>query len=292
MIDSVVSARQLGKTIKRKAILRDISVDVAPGNIVGVIGKNGAGKTTLLEILLGFSPPSTGSSAVFGCDSLAMPASVKSKIGFVPQQDELINQIAGSQQLSLTASLHPRWNSSLIDTLVDAWQVPLKQPIQTLSAGERQKLSTLLALGHQPQLLVLDEPAASLDPIARRQFLRQILDIAAEQTRTVLFSTHIVSDLERVANRIWIVREGALAWQGELDDLRESVVRLNIQARQPLPARLDLENTLSLRIDGTRATAVVSHWDPSQARSLGQRLQADVDVENLGLEDIFVELHS
>lgn len=292
MIDSIVSARQLGKTIKDRTILRDISVDVTPGNVVGVIGKNGAGKTTLLEILLGFSPPTSGNSALFGHDSFTLPASVKAKIGFVPQQEELVNPITGTQLLLLTASLHRHWNPSLTSTLSEAWEIPLTRPIQTLSAGERQKLSTLLALGHEPELLVLDEPAASLDPIARRQFLQQILEIAAAQTRTVLFSTHIVSDLERVANQIWIIRHGTLVWQGDLDALKESVVRLNIHARQPLPASLGVSNVLSCRVEGPHATAVVSRWDGLPARDLEQRLNANVEVENLSLEDIFVELHS
>ncbi len=291
MTESVVSARHLGKTIQDRVILHDISLDLPPGNVVGVLGKNGAGKTTLLETLLGFSRPTTGSSALFGEDSFTLPAAIKRRIGFVPQQDELVSTLTGGQQLSLTAALHRRWNRPLIAGLCAAWEVPTARRIQALSPGERQKLSTLLALGHEPELLILDEPASSLDPIARRQFLQQILEIASAQTRTILFSTHIVSDLERVANRIWIVRDGTLAWQGDLDALKESVVRLNIHGRTALPEHLDIPDIVSCRADGARATVVVSGWDDSQARDITQRLDADVEVESLSLEDIFVELH-
>lgn len=291
MIDSVVSARDLGKTIEDRVILRDICLDLPPGNVVGVLGKNGAGKTTLLEILLGFSRPTTGGSTLFGADSFTLPAAVKRKIGFVPQQDELVGALTGGQQLSLTAALHRRWNRPLIDGLCKAWEVPTTRRISTLSPGERQKLSTLLALGHEPELLVLDEPASSLDPAARRQFLQQILEIAASQTRTILFSTHIVSDLERVANRIWIVRNGELAWQGDLDALKESVVRLNIHGRTTLPERLGIPDVVSCRADGTHATVVVRRWDGSKTQDMARRLGADVEVESLSLEDIFVELH-
>jgi ABC-2 type transport system ATP-binding protein len=169
--------------------------------------------------------------------------------------------------------------------------VPLDQTIQELSGGERQKLSILLALGHEPDLLLLDEPVAALDPISRRQFLQEIIAIASAQSRTVLFSTHIISDLERIADQIWIVRRGAIAWAGPLDALKESVVRLTIASRRALPTTLALPTALSQQVAGPRATAVVTHWSEAELARLRQDLDADIDVEPLGLEDIFVEFH-
>jgi ABC-2 type transport system ATP-binding protein len=168
----------------------------------------------------------------------------------------------------------------------------VERAVRVLSGGERQKLSTILALGHEPDLLVLDEPASSLDPIARRQFLQEILQMAASPTRTILFSTHIVSDLERVANQIWIIRDGVVVWQGALDTLKESVVRLKIRGRRALPGDLGIPESLAVRIDGVWANVVVSRWDPASEVDLARRLDAQVSVENLGLEDIFVELHT
>ena len=292
MSDSVLSASHLGKTIRGKTILRDICVEASSGNVVGVIGKNGAGKTTLLDILLGFSPPTSGTSSLFGHPSFTLPPTIKKKIGYVPQQDELVNGITGAQQLSLTASLCTHWNRALIDRLSGVWEVPLDRRTETLSGGERQKLSTLLALGHEPELLILDEPVSSLDPVARRQFLQQLLEIAADQARTVLFSSHIVSDLERVANQIWIVRDGALVWHGDLDSLKESVVRLSLRARKAFPDSLNIANALTYRSDGVRATVVVSDWSAAKEAELAHRLDADIEIENLSLEDIFVELHA
>lgn len=291
-MEAVVNTWHLGKTIGKRDILSNISVAARPGDVVGIIGKNGAGKTTLFDVLLGFSPPTAGRSALFGSDSFSLSADVKSRIGFVPQQDELLDPLTGAQQLGLNAALQSRWNSVLIDRLVREWSVPVGQPVKQLSAGERQKLSTLLALGHEPDLLVLDEPASSLDPLARRQFLQELLALAASPTRTVLFSTHIVSDLERVANQIWILRDGALAWQGSLDCLKESVVRINIQSRDALPAQLDIPGIVSVRRAGARATVVVEHWNPALEAELPRRLNAEITVENLSLEDIFVELHT
>ncbi len=208
----VISVRDLCKQIDGRTVLRDISVDVPVGEVIGIVGKNGAGKSTLFDLLLGFAVPTSGYSFVFDELSKSLPARVKARIGFVPQQDELIGVLTGAQQLSLIASLHDQWDEALIARLAREWEVPLDRKISKLSGGERQKLSTLCALGHQPDLLVLDEPASSLDPLARRQFMRAVLDIASDGGRTLLYATHIVSDLERVANRIWVMREGS--WCG------------------------------------------------------------------------------
>jgi ABC-2 type transport system ATP-binding protein len=291
MIDPIVAASHVGKAFNGHNVLADVSANVAPGSVVGVLGKNGAGKTTLLEIALGFSPASSGSVQVWGHESFELPAPVKGRIGYVPQQDELVPLLTGRQQIALTASLHPHWDHELIERLAREWEVPLDRRITALSGGERQKISMLLALGHRPDLLVLDEPLASLDPIARRSFLRQLLEITADQSRAVIFSSHIVSDLERVANEVWILREGRMVWQGDLDGLKESVVRLHVRTHQPLPASLGIAHTLREHVDGNNATLSVSGWRAEQLEPLAMRLGAEIEVEPLDLEDIFLEMH-
>jgi ABC-2 type transport system ATP-binding protein len=292
MNSPVVQARNLCKSIRGRTILDHLDCSAAAGDIVGVLGKNGAGKTTLLETLLGFGPASSGSARLFGADSLSMPAAIRARIGFVPQQDELVDLLSGEQQLNLVASFHNPWDRTLVQRLVRDWSIPVQRRVQGWSVGERQKLSTLLALGHCPDLLVLDEPVASLDPVARRQFLQEIIDIAAGGERTVLFSTHIVSDLERVANTVWILKEGRLIWQGPLDALKESVVRLHIHANVALPASLPLPHQYNCRIAGSRATVTVAHWVEAEQATIAALLQARVEVEALSLEDIFLELHA
>ena len=241
--------------------------------------------------MLGFSPPTQGSTTVFGENSLELSAPAKARIGFVPQQDELLGVLNGKQLLAIVASFHAGWRRDLIDRLVAEWGVPLDRRIATLSVGERQKLSVLAALGHQPDLLVLDEPVASLDPIARRQFLHELFAIAESTARAVLFSSHIVSDLERAANKVWIVKDGRLHWQGEIDALKESVVRLQIRARKPLPSDLGVPNALAARVEGNVAQATVASWQPQSTDALALRLDAAVEVEPLALEEIFLELH-
>ena len=286
-----VVARDLTKAFDRKPVLRDVSVEVRPGDIVGVLGKNGAGKTTLLELMLGFTPPSAGGVELFGHASYRLPGAAKARLGFVPQQDELVNQLTAADQIGVIASFYPRWDDELVTRLARAWEVDLGERIKGMSVGQRQKLSILLALGHRPDLLILDEPVASLDPVARRQFLEQIIDVAADGARSVVFSSHIVSDVERLANKIWIVKDHRLYWQGDFDTLKDSIVRLHIRAARGLPDALAIPNALSVQRNGNAATAVVRDWSADLHADVAASLGVDVEIQQLTLEDIFLELH-
>ncbi len=286
-----VVARGLSKSFGDKRVPADVSFDVEPGDVVGVLGKNGAGKTTLLELMLGFTPASSGRVEVFGHESYRLPGAAKARVGFVPQQDELVNQLTAADQIGVISSFYPRWDDALVARLCSEWDVDSRQRIKSMSVGQRQKLSILLALGHRPELLILDEPVASLDPIARRLFLEQIVEVAADGTRSVVFSSHIVSDVERLANKIWIVKDGRMYWQGDFDSLKESIVRLHVRAKRALPDSLQIENVLSLQRNGTTATAVVTSWQPADIGGLSAALDAVLEVEHMSLEDIFLELH-
>jgi ABC-2 type transport system ATP-binding protein len=284
-------ARNLGKSFDRHHVLDDVSFDVHAGDVIGVLGKNGAGKTTLLELILGFTPPSRGSVRVFDHDSFALPASAKARIGFVPQQDELVNQLTAADQIGMIAAFYRDWDDALVQRLSSAWDLNLRERVKNFSVGQRQKLSILLSLGHRPDLLILDEPVASLDPVARRQFLEQIVDVAADGRRAVVLSSHIVSDVERLANKIWILKDRGLYWHGECDALKESIVRIHVRARRPLPASLAIPNAFSMELADRTATAVVRDWKDSSHTALERQLEAAVEVERLALEEIFLELH-
>jgi ABC-2 type transport system ATP-binding protein len=285
------AAHRLAKSFDGKRVLEDVSFRVEPGDIVGVLGKNGAGKTTLLELMLGFSPPSSGSVELFGHEAFRLPGSAKTRVGFVPQRDELVNQLRAADQIGVVASFYTAWDDDLVNRLSHAWEVDLRERISTMSVGQRQKLSILLALGHRPDLVVLDEPVASLDPIARRQFLEQIVEVAADGNRAVVFSSHIVSDVERLASKIWIVKDNRMYWQGDCDSLKESIVRLHVRGTRALPDSFEVPNALSVQRNGTTATAIVRNLDSRQRDALAQRLGAEIEVELLALEDIFLEVH-
>ena len=286
-----IAARGLGKSFSGKPVLADVSFTVEPGDVVGVLGKNGAGKTTLLELVLGFTPATAGSVQLFGYDSYRLPGKAKARVGFVPQQDELVNQLTAADQIGVIASFYPKWDDELVGRLCREWEIDLRQRVKNMSVGQRQKLSILLGLGHRPDVLILDEPVASLDPVARRQFLEQIIEVAADGNRSVVFSSHIVSDVERLANKIWILKDRRMYWQGDFDSLKDSVVRLHVRATSPLPASLEIPNALRLQRNGTTAAAIVQGWHMEAHETLAKRLGAVLEIEQLTLEEIFLELH-
>jgi ABC-2 type transport system ATP-binding protein len=291
MNSPAVHASHLSKSFGPRQVIKDLSFEVAAGDVIGVLGKNGAGKTTLLELMLGFTPPSSGDVQVFGRASGDLPGEVKRRVGFVPQQDELLDQLTVADQLKLIASFYPRWNSGLITRLCEQWGLPANTRVKKMSVGERQKLSILLAFGHQPDLLVLDEPVASLDPLARRQFLEQLVEISTDGQRSIIFSSHIVSDIERLANRIWILKDGKLDWQGDLDSLKESIVRLHVRGAATGLAALEIPGALRRDVQGDLLSVVVRNWSAEAQGRLENRRDLQVEVHALGLEEIFLELH-
>jgi len=247
MSERILEIDHLVKRFDSTEVLRNVTAEIRRGDVVGLLGLNGAGKTTLIETALGFAIPDGGSVALFGQAASAIDDErLKHRIGFVPQQDEIIETMRGAEFLGLISRFYPRWNHELIQRLARDWQVPLDKVASNLSVGQRQKLSILAALGHEPELIMLDEPVASLDPVARRAFLQELIDIVSSGERTVLFSTHIVSDLERIANRVWIIRDGSLVVDEPLDALKESRVEIRRTADGSLPAGVRLDPGMSL----------------------------------------------
>jgi ABC-2 type transport system ATP-binding protein len=290
-MNALLSARSLTKTFSGRAVLDALDLDVRPGDVIGLLGANGAGKTTLLEVLTGLSPPSAGSAKLFGAEAMDASTATKTRPGFVPQTDELIAELRASEYLDLIASFYPGWDRGLADRLVADWGLERGKSIAKFSVGQRQKLSIITALAHRPELLILDEPVASLDPVARRQFLQQLVELGADERRAVVFSSHIVSDVERLANVIWILKAGRLVWQGDLDTLKESVVRVHLPAAQAPVARAVFRNVVAERSTSGAATLVALRAPDEDWSSLAERL-GDARLEYLGLEDIFLELHS
>lgn len=290
-MNSIVEMKDLQRQFDSSLILKGLNAQVRAGDVIALLGKNGAGKTTLLETILGFAFPSSGSVSLWKINSTDIAGEIKQRIGFVPQQDELLTNMSGREHLDLFAGFRTTWNKTLAEKLVLDWEIPVDIKIGKMSVGQRQKLSIVLALAHEPELLILDEPVASLDPIARRLFLQQLIDIASDEKRAVIFSTHIVSDVERVANQVWMLRDGVLAYQGELDRLKETTARVTIVSKNTLPATLDLPNIVSQSIKGNQAQITLTQWHAEIKLQIEQQLNAQVQVEYLSLEDIFLEMN-
>jgi ABC-2 type transport system ATP-binding protein len=278
------------KVYADKNVLNGLDLTIPAGSVVGLLGKNGAGKTTLLKCLLGLVRTDAGTIRILNEHPALLSADAKSRLGYVPQTVSLYGWMRIRQLLDYTAAFYPRWNWTLVDTLLQRFELNATAKVGTLSVGTTQKLAIILALAHEPELLILDEPAASLDPIARREFLSAILEIAVDGRRTVLFSTHITSDLERVADSVAILKNGRIIYHDALDHLKDSIKRLHVSAPNPLPATLNIPGRLDSRPHGTEACLTIHGNIPETIAQLERDYNATVRVENLNLEDILLEM--
>lgn len=292
MTSPILHVDRLGKTFPPgKEVLRDVDLAVEPGTVLGLLGQNGSGKSTLIKCALGLFRATAGRVTVLGDDSWNLSADTKARLGYVPQEVVSYPWMRVRQVIAYTAAFYSTWNHALVDDLCRRWRLPLEDRVGPLSVGQLQTLGIVLALGHEPELLILDEPVASLDPSARREFLRTLLEVIDDGRRTIIFSTHITSDLERVATRIALLKDGRIAFHGELDDLKDRVKRLRIVADADLPQRLAVPGALRCELDGPVAEITVDDFHKELVDDLRAQLAADVTVEDLNLEEIFVALH-
>lgn len=287
----VIAVRGASKRFGSKRVLQDLDFDLPQGTVVGLLGRNGAGKSTLIKSILGLLRFDAGTSHVMGENSWRLSESVKADLGYVPQTVTLMAWMRVRHQLDYVAAFYPRWNDQLVNRLLNDWELDLDAKIKTLSEGQLQRLAILLALAHEPKLLILDEPAASLDPIARREFLQTVLQTMTHEGRTVLFSSHITSDLERIADRVAVLRDGQIVLHDELDTIKDRIKRLHITSDVPLPPTFGLPETIHEQIDTTTARVTVDRFSPELLETLRAKYNITIDVEDLNLEDLFLELH-
>lgn len=289
--DAMIEVAGLTKRFGGRAVLERLDLRVPRGQVVGLLGLNGSGKSTLIKCLLGLLRPDAGRAALLGRDAWELGAAEKARIGYVPQEPVLYPWLTVRQTVAYVSGFYPSWDRGWGEELLRRWDLPPGHRVGPLSAGQRQKLALVLALGYRPDLLLLDEPVASLDPLARRTFLETILENAVEGGGTVLFSTHITSDLERVASHVALVQRGRVTFHDEIDGLKERVKRLRVEAAAGLPADLGLPGTLRAEVRGPRALVTIDGVDAAMVASLRERFAAEVTVDDLNLEEIFLELH-
>jgi ABC-2 type transport system ATP-binding protein len=288
MSTPIIQLASISKQFGSTAVLNQLTWQVMPGQVIGLLGRNGAGKSTLLECLLGLRETDGGSVTIYGEDVNALSDATRARIGYVPQKSDLFEWLAPRQMLDYFKALYPRWNDAKVDALLARWGFDVlmqNKPISKLSGGEQQRLSIIRALGPDPELLILDEPVSALDPVGRRDFLRELIDGVIERGTTVVFSTHILSDLERVALDIAFLKDGRITLQGQLDELLEGARRVTGPGALLDGVALAGEVRRQRSADGT--VSVVTQ----NGAALGAvGAQAGVRVETLSLEDLFIEV--
>jgi ABC-2 type transport system ATP-binding protein len=287
----LIEVSGLMKSFETAQVLKGVDLTIPRGSVTGLLGKNGSGKSTLLKCMLGLLRPSSGKATILGEDLWHLSAEAKSQLGYVAQEVSLYAWMRVRQIIEYTAAFYPTWNDDLARELARRWELSTEDRVGPMSQGQQQKLALTLALGHEPDLLILDEPVASLDPSARREFLSTLLEVMRDENRTVLFSTHITTDLERVADHVAVLQEGKIVYHDELDDLKDSVKRLRVTSEADLPTSFGVANSLRVEVSGKHAMVAVAEVGPTLVEEIESRWQASVTVEDLSLEEIFLEMH-
>jgi ABC-2 type transport system ATP-binding protein len=255
---AAISAQGLGKSYGRNWALSDCTLNVPAGRVVGLVGPNGAGKTTLLNLAVGMLTPTSGTIEVLGGHPAAGPAQL-AKVGYVAQDAPTYAGLSVGEHLRFGARLNPGWDDALARHRIERLGLDLTQRAGKLSGGQRAQLALTLGVAKRPELLVLDEPVASLDPLARREFLQDLMEAVAEHDLSVVLSSHLVSDLERVCDHLIVLVASRVQLAGDIDTLLATHHRLTGARRDPatLPAgqhviaasHTDRQTTLLVRTD-------------------------------------------
>jgi ABC-2 type transport system ATP-binding protein len=284
----IIDIRRLTRQFGNKTALNDISLTVPRGGVFGLIGGNGAGKTTLIKHILGMLKAHAGTVRVFGLDPVQNPVGTLGRIGYLSEDRDLPNWMRVGELLRYTQAFFPTWDEAYAEELRQAFDLDAKARIKTLSRGQRARAGLLVALAHRPDLLMLDEPSSGLDPVVRRDILGAIIRTIADEGRTVFFSSHLLDEVERVADRVAIIHEGRIMLASSMDEIKDTHRRVTLRFGQPVAQAPSLVGSLSCVGEGLEWTYVCS-GESEQLRRAAEAIGGTVVGDTaLTLDEVFV----
>jgi len=280
----VIEMRGVAKSFGSKAVLRGLDMSVSAGQTFALLGRNGAGKTTAIRTLLGLLKPDAGEIRVLGLDPAHAPLEVRRRVGYVAEDQTMFGWMRVGQLMSFIAPFYPTWDATWARELSERFELPQKTRMKHLSKGQQVRVALLLALAHRPQLVVLDDPTLGLDPIMRKEFLRDLVTYLQGERVTVFFSSHLLYEVEPVADAVVILDHGRVVRQAATEDLRASVKRLvagteGAEVLRGLPGLLDFSD------HGRQVSAVVQ--DIASARPVLANAGIAAQEIDLNLDEIF-----
>ena len=285
---TVVEVRELARKFRRKQALDGVSLTIPRGVVYGLVGENGAGKTTLLRHVLGNLRAQQGSVRVFGVDPVADPVSALAQIGYLSEDRDMPGWMRVREIMRYTQAFYPGWDEAYAESLREQFMLDPHAKIKTLSRGERAKCGLLVALAYRPPLLLLDEPSSGLDPSARRDILEAIVRTVADEGRTVLFSSHLLDEVERVADTVAMIHHGKLVFEENLDSIKSRHARLVVKQDDGNAAKPELTGQLYATRQGHEWSIVCEgSLDATRNEAAGKGLTV-IEADIPSLEDIFL----
>ena len=286
-MESAFEVKNLTKTFGDVTALDNVSASVPGPAVVGLIGRNGSGKTTLLRHVIGLYLPTSGQCTTLGCPSDKLGSDELSRIGVVHQENRFLEWMKVEQQLRYVSSFYKRWDRDLEQRLIDELELEPSARVGTLSPGNAQKLGIILAVCHRPDLLILDEPISGLDPITREQFLRFLLELLHQDANTIVISSHVLHDVEKVINRVICLDKGRMKADASLDELQERFAewRVTVKAGR-LPTHFEENYVVSQEVDSYQARLLVKGASDN-LDAFKTKYGVDVDSNPLNLESMF-----
>ncbi|HEX3356613.1 MAG TPA: ABC transporter ATP-binding protein [Tepidisphaeraceae bacterium] len=288
MSDYVIQTHHLTRYFGRKKVVHDMNLAVPRGSIFGFLGRNGSGKTTSLRMILGLLRPTWGSSTILGHDSQNLPAEVRARIGYLAEGHPVYGWMRVKDAKAFQSQFYPKWNDELFDSVLEFFRVDSKNRAKNLSRGERAGLCLAMTLAPEPDLLILDDPAIGLDPVARRSLLESMVYATRKADRTIIFSSHLLSDIERMADHIAVLDYSVLRAQCSLETFRSCVQQFVLTFADSPPEMRGIRGVIQCipRGNQLRLTLVnVTDETRNALRALGAMGVEEIPIN---LEDAFV----
>jgi len=277
----------LGKSFGRHPVFEHLNLRLSAGKVYGLLGLNGEGKTTLIRILMGVIPACKGHIHYKDSEVFFRSAAYKEDVGYIPEDPFFFGWMKVGDLIEFNAGFYPRWDSQRTDELLKRFSLDKKARVKTLSRGMKLRLSMAVALAARPTLLVLDDPTSGLDVPTRHDFLQGIIRELADSGTTVLFSTHLVHELERIVDHLFILHRGRIILDEGYEAVKNSTRRVRLAFAGDAPQTLGVDGLLTESRDGQRMEAVVYPWSEEKEKKIEGLSPLRMDVEPLTLEDIF-----
>jgi ABC-2 type transport system ATP-binding protein len=289
MYEPAIAVQGLTKNFGHRTVVSGLTFQVPSGSICGFLGRNGSGKSTSIRMLMNLLSPSSGSARLLGLDCRKDHQKLMQRVGYVAESPTLYDWMKVRELVRFTAGFYADWNGGLVESLLGRFGIDRNQKIRHLSRGTYAQLALALAMGNNPELLILDEPASGLDVIVRRNFLESIIQLIQQEGRTVLFSSHLVHEVERIADEVAIIDGGRLVAFARIDKLKQEMRRLVVRHGSPA-RRIDFPGVLSTATDGAELVLTVHDRDGQTRKAIEDDGGEILEVMGLSLEEIFVDL--